>query len=344
MSTTSFKCLNCGAGIHYNPDYGKFKCEYCMSEFTENELNKLPPQEGDDLSDDEKDRLVSYHCNSCGADVVTEDTTSATFCYYCHNPVILTERLEGEFKPKKIIPFSISKDKAKDLFMQWAGRKKYVPKDFTSDSQLEKITGIYLPHWRVEANARIDFVGEGRNTRVWRTGNTEYTETQKYEIVRKGNLEINNAGALGFDKIDARLLNGIGPYDEKNAIPFSMGYLSGFYAEQYNVPKEKVEPIVKQDLDKYFGYMVSEITAGYQQVIPQKKEMELNMKNWHFSLLPAWILTYAYKGQTYIFAVNGQSGKSFGDLPLSQGKVFSTAGLISGIVFALLVLGGVFIW
>ena len=187
MSTTSFKCLNCGAGIHYNPDYGKFKCEYCMSEFTESELNKLPLQEGDDLSDEDKDHLVSYHCNSCGADVVTEDTTSATFCYYCHNPVILTERLEGEFKPEKIIPFSISKDKAKDLFMQWAGRKKYVPKDFTSDSQLEKITGIYLPHWRVEANARIDFVGEGRNTRVWRTGNTEYTETQKYEIVRKGN-------------------------------------------------------------------------------------------------------------------------------------------------------------
>ena len=108
--------------------------------------------------------------------------------------------------------------------------------------------------------------------------------------------------------------------------------------------KGEVEPIVKQDLDKYFGYMISEITAGYQQVIPQKKEMELNMKNWHFSLLPAWILTYAYKDKTYVFAVNGQSGKSFGDLPLSQGKVFSTAGLISGIVFALLVLGGVFIW
>ena len=149
---------------------------------------------------------------------------------------------------------------------------------------------------------------------------------------------------MGFDKIDARLLNGIGPYDEDGAIPFSMGYLSGFYAEQYNVPREDVEPMVKQDLQKYFGYMLSEITAGYQQVIPQKKEMELNLKNWHFSLLPAWILTYGYKGKTYVFAVNGQSGKSFGDLPLSEGKVFSTAGLIAAIVFSALAIGGMFLW
>lgn len=344
MTTTSFKCLNCGAGIHFNPDYGKFKCEYCLSEFTEEQLNKGDIDEVGDIPAHEKEHLVNYHCNSCGADLVTDDTTSATFCYYCHNPVILSGKLEGEFKPRKIIPFKVSRDRAQELFMQWAGRKKYVPKDFTSQSQLEKITGVYLPHWRVEANARLDFVGEGRETRVWRNGNTEYTETKKYEIVRKGNLEINNAGALGFDKIDARLLNGIGPYDEDGAIPFSMGYLSGFYAEQYNVPREDVEPMVKQDLQKYFGYMLSEITAGYQQVIPQKKEMELNLKNWHFSLLPAWILTYGYKGKTYVFAVNGQSGKSFGDLPLSEGKVFSTAGLIAAIVFSALAIGGMFLW
>ncbi|MDX9917567.1 MAG: hypothetical protein RBT15_06060 [Gudongella sp.] len=344
MATTSYKCLNCGAGINFNPDIGKFKCEYCLSEFTEEELTHIHEGRDSRLSDEEKERLSTYHCDSCGADVVTDDTTSATFCYYCHNPVILTGRLSGEFEPQKIIPFKISKEKAKELFLQWAGRMKYVPKDFTSDSQLEKITGVYLPHWRVEANARLDFAGEGRNTRVWRSGDIEYTETSKFEIVRKGNMEINNAGAVGFDKIDTRLLNGIGPYEENDSIPFSMGYLSGFYAEQYNIPREKVEPLVERDLERYFGYMLSEITSGYQQVIPQKSQTELNLKNWHFSLLPAWILTYSYRGDTYIFAVNGQSGKSFGDLPLSKGRALSTAGLIAGVIFAVLAAGGMFIW
>lgn len=344
MSTTSFKCNSCGAGIEFSPDHGKFKCEYCLSEFTEEELIRGPKPDLGPNPDEIKDHIKTYHCNSCGADVVTEETTTATFCYYCHNPVILTDKLKGEFLPQKIIPFKISKEKAKEQFIGWAGRKKFVPKDFTSSSQLEKITGVYLPYWRVEANARIDYVGEGRNIRTWRVGNTEYTETKKFEIVRKGNFELNNVGEVGFDKIEKALLNGIGPYNEDESIPFSMGYLSGFYAEQYNIPREEVEPFVKRDLEKYFGYLLSEVTSGYEQVREIKNDMELNYKNWYFSLLPAWILTYKYKGKTYVYAVNGQNGKSFGELPLSQKRLFSTTGIISGVAMLILILGGWFIW
>ncbi len=351
MATTSYKCLNCGAGLHFNPEFQKFKCEYCLSEFTEVELllaeeQKINIEENHIEVEEEKieQHLNSYTCNSCGATVVTDETTTATFCYYCHNPVIISNRLQGEFLPNKLIPFSINKDKAQDIFLKWAGDKKFVPKDFTSSSQLEKITGMYLPYWWVDSQAEVNVIGEGRNTKVWRSGDTEFTETKKYQIVREGLMDINNVGELAFNKIDKNLLDGISPYDESQTIPFTMPYLSGFFAEQYNIEKEEVEPLLKEQIDKYFDYLLKETISGYSQVSFIKNDIHIDLKQWNYTLLPVWILTYNYNHKTYVFAVNGQTGKSFGELPLSNKRVLTASGIIFGTLFIALLLGGFLIW
>ncbi|HAE92677.1 MAG TPA: hypothetical protein DCG60_08570, partial [Tissierella sp.] len=102
MATYSYKCPSCGAGIHFKPALQKFKCDFCLSEYTEEEIEDIYIE----TDKDENRKLLSYECNSCGAKVVTDDTTTATFCYYCHNPVIISDRLTGDFQPNKMIPFS----------------------------------------------------------------------------------------------------------------------------------------------------------------------------------------------------------------------------------------------
>lgn len=337
MATISYKCSSCGAGLHFNPELQKFKCEYCLSEFTEQELTL-------NTEEKPKKKLNSYNCNSCGATVVTDETTTATFCYYCHNPIIISNRLEGDFLPNKLIPFAINKKKAQDIFLKWAGNKKFIPKDFTSLSQLEKITGMYLPYWWVDSQAQINYIGEGRNIKVWRSGDREYTETKKYQIVRQGLIDINNVGELAFNKIDKNLLDGIGPYNENETIPFTMPYLSGFFAEQYNIGKEEVEPILKEQINKYYNYLLNETISGYNQVSYEKNDMKIDLTEWNYTLLPVWLLTYKYHSKTYIFAVNGQTGKSFGELPLSNERVFTVSGIIFGSLFLALLLGGLLLW
>lgn len=356
MGTTSFKCPSCGAGIHFKPALKKFKCDYCLSEYTEEEIANLYKEDKDTENEEthqeekvheghiDEERLQSYSCNSCGAQVVTDDTTTATFCYYCHNPVIVTGRLEGEFRPRKMIPFTIDKEKAKSSFLNWAGNKKFVPKDFTSSSQLEKITGVYLPYWWVDTKAQVDYLGEGRNIRVWRAGDVEYTETKKYEIVRQGEIDLNNVGELAFTKIDKALLNGILPYRENESVEFSMPYLSGFFAEQYDIPKEDAEPMIEGQINRYYNYMINDLVSGYDGVNVIRDGIEIKEKEWNYTLLPAWILTYNYQGKTYIFAVNGQTGKSYGELPLSNKRLNSAFGIIFAATFLVLVLGGVLIW
>ena len=345
MATTSYKCPSCGAGIHYKPALKKFKCDFCLSEYTEADLVSEMDKQNDNHINNHSDEILNiYNCNSCGAEVVTDETTTSTFCYYCHNPVIISQRLTGEFLPNKIIPFKIDKERAKETFLKWVGKKKFVPVDFTSSSQLEKITGIYLPYWWVDYKADVDYVGEGRNIKVWRAGGREYTETMQYEVVRKGTIDINNVAELAFTKISKDLLNGIGPYDESEAIPFSKPYLSGFFAEQYDIDKEEIEPTIEEQVFRYNNYLISESIQGYNNVKNIKNDINLDVKTWNYTLLPAWILTYIYNGKTYVFAVNGQNGRSYGELPLSKKRMSGAFGAIFGVVFIILLIGGMLIW
>lgn len=342
MAVQSIKCPNCGGGLKFNPELQKSKCEYCLSEFTSKELDKLV--EDFQYERSEHGHLMGYICNSCGAEVVTEETTSATFCYYCHNPVLLTERLTGEFKPTKIIPFAYDKDKAVSSFLSWAKSKKYVPKDFYSDSQLEKITGIYIPYWMADVEADVNYSGKGVNLRVWRTGNTEYTEHKEYRIDRRGTIDVNNIHELAMRKIDKALIDSISPYDESKAVDFSISYLSGFFAEKYDIQKDEVKLSIEDRAKNYVSNLMQDSIGNYNKIYMENTDMDLSIKGWNYTLLPAWILTYMYNGKTYIYAVNGQTGKSFGELPVDNKKLGITSGMIAAAVFAIAIIGGMIIW
>lgn len=339
MGTTIYKCLNCAAGIHFNPAIGKFKCDYCLSEFKEEDLLSSKPRPNIDTK-----HLNQYDCKSCGAQVVMEDTTTATFCYYCHNPIIIANRLEGEFLPSRMIPFKIDKKVAEKKFVEWAGSKKFLPGEFLDRSTLEKITGIYIPYWWADCHGEIDYEAEGYTIRTWRVGDIEYTERKKYKIIRNGQIDIKNVSELGFDKIEKNLLNGIGPYNESEAISFSMPYLSGFFAEKYNIDKEKVRPSLEDEVSRYYSNLISQSISGYMTVTEMKKNIDLKFDSLNYTLLPTWILTYKYGGKTHIFAVNGQTGKSYGELPLDRKKLLVTSFTIFIVISSLLLLGGGFIW
>lgn len=339
MGTASYKCLNCGAGIHFKPEIGNFKCDYCLSEFKEEELLTNNPNTNINLN-----QLNQYNCKSCGAQVVMEDTTTATFCYYCHNPIIIANRLEGEFMPSRMIPFKINKKTAEEKFMEWAGGKKFLPREFLDASTLEKITGVYIPYWWADCLGQFDYEGEGHRIRVWRVGDIEYTETKKYKVIRSGEIDIKNVSEIGFDKINRNLLNGIGPYNEAEAISFSMPYLSGFFAEKYNIDKDKVRPSLEEEIFSHYSNLINQSISGYMALNERKKDIDLKLNSLNYTLLPTWILTYKYRGKVYVFAVNGQTGKSYGDLPLDNKKLITTSFFIFLIVTSILLIGGGFIW
>lgn len=342
MSTGSYKCPNCGGGLKFDPELQRSKCEYCLSEFTEAELEEASRKIEAKASMGSS--MKGYVCDNCGAEVVTEENTSATFCYYCHESVLLTDRLVGEFKPTKIIPFTYDRDKAIQSFLAWAKSKRFVPREFYSASQLEKITGIYVPYWMADVKADIDYSGVGTNVRTWMAGDMEYTEHSEFKIERQGVIDVDHMHEVAMRKIDKDLLDSISPYDEVSAVDFSMSYLSGFFAEKYDIPKDEVQPVIEAKAKEYTSVLVQETIGSYSRVKMDRKDMELSIKGWDYALLPAWILTYKYKGKTYVYAVNGQNGKSYGELPVDGKKLGFTSGMAAAALFVFALIGGLLIW
>lgn len=369
MAVISYKCPNCDGELVFNPSTQKYKCEYCASAFSQEALDQLQPaieeerievpvspdraenssQTGQEESsagtEEETDKEgVVYHCPSCGAQIVTDETTAATFCYYCQNPVVLSGRVSGSFMPSKIIPFAIDKKQATEKFLEYVHSKKFVPKAFFNKNQIEKISGVYFPYWMVDLDVQGSIQAEGRYIRIWRSGDTEYTKTKVYSIEREGNIHLEDITRSALKKVNCKLSEGVLPYDVSKVQAFHMGYLSGFLAEKRDIERTELESGVLTEAKEYGEKLLSKTVKGYSSISVKSCHMNIQRENWDYIMLPVWTVTYKGKdGKLYYYSMNGQNGNVYGELPIDYKKVFGLSFIIFAIVFLLGLIGGFFL-
>ncbi len=343
--TVVYQCPNCGAALEFDAEKQAFACGFCLSKFTEEEVLQANSEEARREQEAEQEaynaQMQEFQCSNCGARVVAEEHTVADTCCFCHSPVLLVGRLSGEMKPRRIVPFRYGKDEAKATFLKFAKRKWFVPRDFVAESQVEKITGIYYPFWITDADATSSMQAHATRTRVWRSGNTEYTETSNYHIHRAGNIHFEDITTSAYSEADKRMLEGILPYPSEALQEFSMPYLSGFVAKKRDMEREQVSGEVRDRMLRYSEELLRRTVTGYSTVSVTDREMDLRQSHWEYSLLPIWMLTYAdKKGKTYTYAMNGHTGKIYGELPVSLWKLAILLGAVTLVATALLTLLG----
>ncbi len=344
MTTITFKCPNCGGGLQFDPASQKYKCEYCTSLFSQEELEALAPEAAADRPEEAREKngpeqentdhsgktekedaqALIYTCPSCGAEIVTDATTAATFCFYCHNPVVLMGRLGGEYEPDYIVPFSIDREKARDIFLKWLKQKKFVPSSFYSPSQIDKMTGVYFPYWSYSCHADGKLEGQAsREVSSRISGSVRYIENEKFRISRSGSLDVDGVTRNALKKADRKLAEGVMPYEIKERKPFSMGYLSGFIAEKRDMEKDQFTEEVKKEVEDYAVSRLRSSVTGYDSVQIERQEVSIRDSKWDYILMPVWTLTYkdSASGTIYYFACNGQTGKVCGRLPVDRRKL-----------------------
>lgn len=338
MAAITYKCPNCDGGLSFDPASQNYHCEYCLSDFTQEELDSLKP-------DTSGAQPVLYTCPSCGAQIVTDDTTTATFCYYCHNPVVLAGRLEGQFKPDYVIPFQIDRQKAEETFSQWIGKKRYVPDAFYDKKQIESMSGVYFPYWLYSCRVDGELDAEGTVLRTWDSAGRRYTETQIFDVQRQGTMEVDHVARNGLRKANRQLVDSVLPFRMNEKKKFSMGYLSGFLAENRDMEKEQFMLDVQTEVRQFALTSLQGQAGSYNSMRVRKKETDVRDEKWSYALLPVWTLTYNDKarGKIYYFALNGQTGKICGKLPV-DGKKLSILFLSVFLpLFILLLIGGYFL-
>lgn len=329
------KCPSCGAAIHFKPELGKFKCDYCDSEFTAEQLKDM-----EKINKEEVDttNYVNYNCPDCGAQIITDENTAATFCVYCGNTSIIKNRLSGEFAPTKIIPFKMEKQKAIEAFKNLRKGRPLTPKSFTSERNIEKITGVYIPFWlyQVDVNGTV----EANATRVksWSRGDTHYTQTDYYNVVRTGTMTYNRVPVDGSTRFNNDMMNTIEPFDYSKLIDYNHAYLSGFLAEKYDVDKETAFKDAKtRTLNTTRDEMLNSM-HGYTSKTIKKNDLNSEAANTEYVLLPVWMVNVKYNNEYYLFAMNGESGKFIGNIPLDKKKTILITILSFAISFIICVI------
>lgn len=348
MPVISYKCPNCGGDLVFDPNSQSYKCAYCFSSFSEDILSAQEPNKGEQGSHQEEFKAhdaVLYTCPSCGAEIVTEETTAATLCYYCHNPVVFSGKLSGNYQPDKIIPFKMDQEEAVNNFLKYVRKHRLVPRAFFNKSQIEKITGVYFPFWIYDCTVSGQLEARAKKIRVYRMGDKEYTETKIYDIERAGTMRFKELTKNALKKANRQLVEGVQPYSMEELKDFSMGYLSGFQAEKRDMEKRDFDEEIRQEIKEYAEKRLLSSVFGYASVNTQNFSMREENTLCKYILLPVWTLTYKGKNEKlYYYAMNGQTNKVCGKLPVAYHKLIALFAAVAAPVCLLLLAGGYFLW
>jgi len=328
-----YKCPCCDGAIEFDTQVQKMKCPYCDTEFEMQTLvdydRVLQEQQPEDMSWEaqadnqwqpgETEGMRVYSCNSCGGQIVGDETTAATECPFCGNPVVMMGQFAGDLKPDYVIPFKVDKNAAKAALLNHYKGKKLLPKVFKDENHLDEIKGVYVPFWLFDADANANIRYKATRVRMWSDSNYNYTKTSYYAVLRGGSLGFCRVPVDGSTKMDDALMESIEPFDFRDAVDFQTAYLSGFLADKYDVDArqsiERANQRIRTSTEQAFAATVQ----GYNSVLPVSSNIQLQNGSSKYALYPVWLLNTTWNGKKYTFAMNGQTGKMVGDLPMDKG-------------------------
>lgn len=327
-----YKCPNCGGALEFNSSIQKMKCPYCDTELDMDSLQALDEalknQAGEDLTwtsqaggeweSGETDNMSVYVCKSCGGEIVADESTAATSCPFCDNPVVMMGRFSGDLKPDYVIPFKLDKKAAKEKLSKHLMGKILLPKVFKDQNHIDEVKGLYVPFWLFDTEADADIQYQATRVRSWSDKDYNYTETNYFSVLRSGQLGFERIPVDGSSKLDNQLMESIEPFDFSEAVNFQTAYLAGYLADKYDVGAEEslshANRRVKQSTETVFANTVT----NFDTVVAESSNIRLKNGSTKYVLYPVWILNTTWNGKKFVFAMNGQTGKFVGDLPLDK--------------------------
>lgn len=297
-------CPRCGADVIYDPSEKQLFCEHCN---TYSDIKRIK-----NFKLDLNSTYDEFECSSCGAKLVTDKTTVITRCVFCGSQQMIKQKISGNFKPKRIIPFKISKEEFIKIFKTHINKRIFAPSSFKKNSIITEVKGLYVPFYIYNADLLVHMRGLA-------TKNTNHGEEKKwFECQHEETISIPIDASV---KLDDSIMATLEPFDFYDLVEFNPSYLAGFQADCLDEPIETIYSKVDERIiipsnslnDDMPGYEQKSGVRFYD--IKQQGEPE-------YILLPIWFFNLNHEGKKYSYAVNGQTGKVVGEVPLDKVKYY----------------------
>jgi len=330
-SLLEYKCPNCSGAIVFDSASQQMQCPFCGASFTMESLQAMDDglsQAQGELAWDvpegqwgqgETEGMAVYICQSCAGEIVADPSTAATKCPYCDNPVVMKGQFSGALRPDAVIPFKLDKKAAKEALRKHLLGKRLLPKVFKDQNHIDEVQGIYVPFWLYDADMDANLRYKATKLRSWSAGEYRYTETSTFYVYRGGRVSFDRVPVDGSSKMPDDLMESIEPFDWKDAVGFQSAYLAGYLADKYDVGREESTPRANERIRKGTEDAFAKTVTGYNSVTPEGGSANLLHGTVRYALYPVWMLNTTWQGKKFTFAMNGQTGKFVGDLPVDKG-------------------------
>ena len=360
---TNYQCPACMGPLHFTGESGRLECDYCGSSFNTAEIEALYGEkeanaaeatqnaaeaeqaiaDGSDwdtsgLSEDwgvDAVNMKAYCCPSCGAELLCDATTAATSCPYCGNPSVIPGQFSGVLKPDFVLPFKLSKEDAIKALKKHYLKKPLLPSTFSKANHLEEIKGVYVPFWMYDGEASGSVQFHATTVHKYTSGDYEITETSHYDVRRAGSIAFEKIPVDASSKMPDDYMDSIEPYDYTELKPFSTAYLPGFLADKYDVSVEDSRDRANRRCAGSLVNALEKTVTGYASCNETARSIQLKRGKVHYALLPVWILNTRWEGKDFLFAMNGQTGKLVGNLPVSTKRVIGLFAAIAALFVAI---------
>lgn len=347
-----YKCPNCSGTIEFNPSSQEMVCPYCDTTIDVESLmdldSKLSEENNENLnwdntneeyfSEEETQGMNVYICQSCSGEVVADETLGSSKCPFCDNNIVMHSKFSGDLKPDAVIPFLFDKKQAKETLKKHVD-KRFVPQIFKDENHIDEIKGVYVPVWLFDSHVDAEFIFKGDIVRTYSDSEYNYTETSVYRLDRSGNLDFANIPVDGSTKMDDDLMESIEPFDVVDMKPFQTAYLAGYMANRYDVDKDECVVRANERIKNSTEELFMDSTREFTNVRTERRTVNLSDNRCRYVMYPVWLLNTSWGDKKFVFAMNGQTGKMVGNLPMDKGKaamfVLATSVITSAIIYAL---------
>lgn len=339
VGSVNYQCLACEGPLRYDGAKALLVCDYCDSEFAldaieahyaaKQEIAEKKAQTDTGIAgattqaeiETEAERLDgAYVCSSCAAELVCDDTTAVSECPYCGNPVVAAGRFSGDFRPDLVIPFKLDRKAAENALAEHYKGKVLLPKSFAGGNRIKEVQGVYVPFWLMDADAEGSATFEATRTRRHREGDDEIIETDHFNVEREGSVSFERIPVDGSSKMPDAHMDAIEPFDYSALVPYSVAYMPGFVANRYDEDAETCRERVEKRIDSSVRQALENSVEGYDDVTCDSCEVKKNWADPIYALMPVWMLGTIWEGERFLFAMNGQTGRMVGDLPVDKRK------------------------
>lgn len=281
--------------------------------------------------------MTTLTCQSCGATLTVADSSLTATCPYCRSPsVVERPPVPDAPAPRFVLPFVFDRTHAHAVFRQWVKAKSgFFTHPGLRNATVDDVRGVYAPAYLYAATSHARYsamIGEN------------YTETETYTTTdSKGNLVTQTRSVTRTEYrplsgvhssvvrdvlvtatryIDNAILEAVEPFDLRQLRRATPAAVSGWPAELPTLPLATCADLARQEASTKLG---QELHA----FMPGDSSKGLSYQTWLDSevvdlvLVPLWIFVVRYdpKKPLLWILINGQTAKTFGNVPKSALRI-----------------------